>query len=124
MEGRLAAGVGISGFYDLAECWDALPFLTRQSFSVSFGNDSDEEAKVRAKEVSMREMLKSLDRPLLLVYGEKDRLCPPGQAYQMVEEASSQAKLVLYSEGVHVCNNIPFLWCPLAADWVADQLSG
>ena len=33
-----------------------------------------------------------------------------------------RAELVVYPEGVHVCNNIPFLWRPLAADWLAAKL--
>ncbi|HBK78362.1 MAG TPA: hypothetical protein DDZ83_01530 [Nitrospinae bacterium] len=124
VEGRLVAAVGIAGFYDLAECWEGLPALTRQGFSVAFGNISKEEAADCAKNVSMRGMLKGLERPLLLIHGEKDRLCPVGQARQMAEEAGNQAELVVYPEGVHVCNNIPFLWRPLAADWLADKLSG
>jgi 2,6-dihydroxypseudooxynicotine hydrolase len=63
-----------------------------------------------------------VDRPLLIIHGEKDRLCPVSHARQMVEDAGSQAELVLYPEGGHVCNNIPFLWRPLAADWLSEKL--
>ena len=38
------------------------------------------------------------------------------------EEAGAAAELVIYPEGVHVCNNVPFLWRPLAADWLAGKL--
>ncbi len=122
-DSRLAATVGVAGFYDLAECWGDLPALTRQGFSVSFGNLAENEAAERAKEVTLRGRLAGLDRPLLLIHGEKDRLCPVSHAQRMVEEAGGQAELVVYPEGVHVCNNIPFLWRPLAADWLAEKLS-
>ncbi len=120
---RLAATVGVAGFYDLSECWSNLPALTRQGFAVSFGNLSEEEAGERAKEVSLRGVTGEVDRPLLIIHGSKDRLCPVADAHRIVEEAGAQAELVIYSEGVHVCNNIPFLWRPLAADWLAEKLA-
>ena len=122
-DSRLAAAVGVAGFYDLAECWADLPALKRQRFSVSFGNLSEEEAGERAKEISLQGILGGVDRPLLIIHGAKDRLCPVGDARRIVEEAGAKAELVVYSEGGHVCNNIPFLWRPLAADWLAEKLA-
>jgi hypothetical protein len=29
---------------------------------------------------------------------------------------------VLYEDGTHVCNNIPFKYRPLVGDWMQDQL--
>ena len=122
-DSRLAATVGVAGFYDLAECWGDLPALTRQFFSASFGHLSEDEAAERAKEVTLRGRLAGVDRPLLLIHLEKDRLCPVSHVWRIVEEAGRQAELVIYPEGVHVCNNFPFLWRPLAADWLAEKLS-
>ncbi len=51
-----------------------------------------------------------------------DRLCPVGHARRMAGEAGDIAELVVYPEGGHVCNNIPFLWRPLASDWLAEKL--
>ncbi len=121
-EHRLRATVGVAGFYDLADCWEKLPALTRQGFCVSFGNVSLDEAAGMAKGVTLSGVLKDVDRPLLIIHGEKDRLCPVSHARQMAEEAGSRAELVVYPEGGHVCNNIPFLWRPLAADWLAENL--
>jgi 2,6-dihydroxypseudooxynicotine hydrolase len=119
---RIRAGVGVAGFYDLADCWEGLPALTRQGFSVSFGGLSEAEAAGRAKEVTLSGILPGLDRPLLIIHGEKDRLCPVDHARRMAEEAGEMAELIVYPEGVHVCNNIPFLWRPLAGDWLAEKL--
>ena len=120
---RLQAGAGVCGPYDLGEIWDGLPALTRQGLCVSFQVEGEERGAQRAKEVSLRGRLKGLDRPLLIIHGERDRLCPVGQAHQMAAEAGEMAELVVYPEGVHVCNNVPFLWRPLAADWLAEKLS-
>ena len=38
------------------------------------------------------------------------------------ERTCVSAEAVIYPEGFHVCNNIPFLWRPLAADWLAEKL--
>jgi len=32
------------------------------------------------------------------------------------------AEWVLYEDGTHVCNNIPFKYRPLVADWIRRQL--
>lgn len=120
---RLRASVGVAGFYDLSDCWVSLPALTRQGFCVSFGNVSLEEAKEKAKLVTLRGCLKNVDRPLLIIHGGRDRLCPVSHARQMVEEAGEKSELVVYPDGGHVCNNIPFLWRPLAADWLAEKLA-
>jgi hypothetical protein len=29
----------------------------------------------------------------------------------------------MYPEGNHVCNNIPYKYRPLAADWIAERLA-
>jgi hypothetical protein len=29
---------------------------------------------------------------------------------------------VMYEEGTHVCNNMPFAWRPLVSDWMAAHL--
>ena len=107
-DSRLAAAVGVAGFYDLAECWADLPALKRQRFSVSFGNLSEEEAGERAKEISLQGILGGVDRPLLIIHGAKDRLCPVGDARRIVEEAGAKAELVVYFEGDTSATISPF----------------
>ncbi len=121
-EPRIRAGVGVCGPYDLAEIWSDLPVLTRQGMCVSFQVASEEEGAHKACAVSLRGRMAGLERPLLIVHGALDRLCPLGQAHKIVAEAGEAAELVVYPEGVHVCNNVPFLWRPLAADWLAGKL--
>ena len=61
--------------------------------------------------------------PLLVIGGERDRLLPAEDSRRMAAEAGRMARLVVYPEGGHVCNNVPFLWRPLAADWLAEKLA-
>jgi len=122
LEPRLKAGVGVCGPYDMGEIWEGLPALTRQGVCVSFQTDDEEQGALKSQEISLRGCLSGLDRPLLIIHGAKDRLCPLTQAHKIAAEAGDACELVVYEEGVHVCNNIPFLWRPLAADWLAEKL--
>ncbi|MBI3129509.1 MAG: alpha/beta fold hydrolase [Candidatus Tectomicrobia bacterium] len=121
-EKRLKAGVAAGGFYDMAGFWAALPALTRQGLQHAFQVSSEKEAGERAKALSLRGKLAGLDRSLLVIGGGQDRLCPPEDSRRVAEEAGKAADLVIFPEGGHVCNNIPFRWRPLAADWLAEKL--
>ena len=123
LEPRLKAGVGVCGPYDMAEIWEGLPALTRQGVCVSFQTKNEEQGALKSQEISMRGCLSGLDRPLLIIHGTKDRLCAVEQAHKIAAEAGDSCELVVYEEGVHVCNNIPFLWRTLAADWLAEKLN-
>ena len=122
LEPRLKAGVGVCGPYDMGEIWEGLPALTRQGVCISFQTENEEQGALKSQEISMRGCLRGLERPLLIIHGARDRLCPVEQAHKIAAEAGDACELVVYPEGVHVCNNIPFLWRPLAADWLADKL--
>ena len=79
------------------------------------------EAFERSKALTLRGVLKDVRCPLLVIHGGKDRLFPPEQAERIVREAPN-ATLLLYPEGNHVCNNIPYKYRPAMADWMAEQL--
>ena len=121
-EKRLRAGVASGGFYDMAGFWHTLPALAKQGLRHAFQAATEAETGERVKALSLRGRLAGLDRPLLVIGGEMDRLCPAEESRLMAQEAGRMAELVIYPEGGHVCNNIPFLWRPLAADWLAGKL--
>lgn len=50
-----------------------------------------------------------------------DRLIPWQQADRLAAEAPN-ATLVMYPDGNHVCNNLPFKYRPLVGDWMVEQL--
>jgi pimeloyl-ACP methyl ester carboxylesterase len=76
-----------------------------------------------ATRMTLEGVLGSLVQPLLVIFGRKDRLVPYEQAERFVREAPN-TQLVMFEEGNHVCNNLPYLYQPLAGDWMAEKLAG
>jgi hypothetical protein len=56
-----------------------------------------------------------------MVTGKLDRLIPWEQTKRIADEAA-QGRFVLYEEGNHVANNVPYKYRPLVADWLAEEL--
>jgi pimeloyl-ACP methyl ester carboxylesterase len=121
-EPRLAAVAGVSGPYNFGECWEGLPDLTRETFRHHSGAADDDEARAKALELDLAPVIGDLDRPALMVTGRQDRLIPWEQTKRIADEAPRGA-FVLFDEGNHVCNNIPYKYRPLVADWLAKELS-
>ena len=71
--------------------------------------------------MSLEGLLGDLEQPMLIIFGKKDRLVPFEHAIRIASEVKN-SELVMYEEGNHVCNNLPYLYKPLAGDWLADQL--
>jgi alpha-beta hydrolase superfamily lysophospholipase len=121
-EARLRAVAGVSGPFNFGECWDRLPGLTREAFTHHSGASSDSEACERALGLDLGPVIAGLHQPALLVTGKLDRIIPWEQTARIAERASN-ATFVLYEDGNHVCNNLPYRWRPLVADWLAEQLA-
>jgi pimeloyl-ACP methyl ester carboxylesterase len=121
-ESRIRAVAGVSGPYDFGECWDGLPGLTRETFRHHSGAADDEDARRKAHELSLSGVLGGLEQPALLVTGKLDRIIPWEQTERIAREAPN-AELVLYEHGNHVCNNLPYRYRPLVADWLAERLA-
>jgi len=122
-EPRVAAAVAISGPYNFGECWAGLPELTKAAFIHHSGSRTATEARDRASALDLAPVLPRLRRPLLVIAGRQDRIIPPDHA-ERTAAAAPQAELVLYPDGQHVCNNIPYRYRPLAADWMGERLRG
>ena len=120
-EKRLFALVALAGPYDLSECWPQLNPLTKGGYVFYTQSHDEAEAFERSKALTLRGVLKDVTCPLLVIHGGKDRLFPPEQAERIVREAPN-ATLLLYPEGNHVCNNIPYKYRPAMADWMAAHL--
>jgi pimeloyl-ACP methyl ester carboxylesterase len=60
--------------------------------------------------------------PVLQIYGGRDPASPPEQAERTAAELGGPNELVVFEEGVHVANNVPYRSRTLAADWLAEQL--
>jgi dipeptidyl aminopeptidase/acylaminoacyl peptidase len=59
--------------------------------------------------------------PLLIVHGTKD-FVPMDQPRRIYAEASGPKEMVVLEGGNHVCNNMPFRYRPLIADFLAKHL--
>jgi pimeloyl-ACP methyl ester carboxylesterase len=67
-------------------------------------------------------VLHRLTQPMIVVFGQLDRLVPWQQAVQVADEAPG-ASLWMFDEGNHVCMNMTYRWRPRAADWLAERLA-
>jgi 2,6-dihydroxypseudooxynicotine hydrolase len=120
-EPRLKAVAGISGPYDMSAEWDAMPSLTRETFTHHSGAAGEREARARAAQLNLAGVAERIEQPCLVVTGRRDRIVPWEQTKKIADEAP-RGQWVLYDEGTHVCNNIPFKYRPLVADWIRDRL--
>ena len=120
-EKRVKAAVGISGPFDFALCWDTMPQPTRETVRHHVGVADDDEARVKAAELNLYDAAPRLDQPYLAITGRRDRLIPWEQTKRQADEAPG-GEFLLYEDGNHVCNNLPYLYRPLTADWLREKL--
>jgi 2,6-dihydroxypseudooxynicotine hydrolase len=121
-EKRLRAVVGISGPFDFAANWDGMPQQTRETVCHHTGASSMEEGRAKAAELNLYDAAKHIDQPFLAITGRNDRLIPWQQTERQAAEAPG-GEFVLYDDGNHVCNNIPWKYRPLTADWLKEKLA-
>ena len=82
-----------------------------------------DQLKARLEASTLEGVIQGLTQPLLVIHGARDSLAPVPVARRIYDDAPSQDKQwVLYPDGNHVCNNLPHLYRPLAADWLSDHL--
>jgi pimeloyl-ACP methyl ester carboxylesterase len=120
-ETRVKAAVGISGPFDLAACWETMPQPTRETVRHHTGAADQQEARAKAAELNLYDAAPRLDRPYLAITGRHDRLIPWEQTKRQADEAPA-GQFVIYEDGNHVCNNLPYLYRPLTADWLRETL--
>jgi pimeloyl-ACP methyl ester carboxylesterase len=120
-EPRIKAVAGVSGPYDMSANWDGLPALTRETVQHHTGAGSVEEARERAAQLSLAGIAERIEQPCLVVTGRHDRLIPWQDTKRIADEAP-QGEWVLFDDGNHVCNNIPYKYRPLVGDWMAAKL--
>jgi dipeptidyl aminopeptidase/acylaminoacyl peptidase len=121
-EPRIKAVAGISGPYDMSANWDGLPALTRETLQHHTGASSPAQAREKAAELNLSGVAERVEQPALIVTGRLDRLIPWQDTKRIADEMPN-ARWVLYDDGTHVCNNLPFRYRPLVGDWMAEQLA-
>ncbi len=121
-ESRVKAAVGICGPWNFAECWHVLPSLTRAAFQYHSGAKDEEQAKANANKLSLDGVAQKIKQPLLIIHGKLDRIIPWEQGVKIVAAVGPNAELAMFENGNHVCNNIPYVYRPLTADWLKEKL--
>ena len=122
-EPRLRAIASISGPYDFAAAWESMPALTRETVAHHTGAAGDDAARRRAHELNLEGVAPRVTQPCLVITGALDRVIP-WRDTKRIADAVPRARWVLYPDGTHVCNNIPYRYRPLVADWIHEQLAG
>ena len=84
---------------------------------------SEAEVLDRLATLDLTGVAEKLTQPTLIVTGKLDRLVPWEQTKRIADEAPG-GRFVLYEEGSHVCNNMPYRYRPLVSDWMLEQLTG
>jgi len=120
-EPRVRAAAGVSGPWCFGEVWDGRPSLTKETFQHHSGAATPEEAREKAFELTLEGVAGRIEQPLLVVTGKQDRLVL-WEETKKIADAAPNATWVLFEEGNHVCNNIPYRYRPLVADWLREQL--
>ena len=119
LDRRICCAVVISGpgyFPTLSE----LKKIKRGLFYTT-GANSLKEVKSLWGEINIEEV-PQLDRPLLLIYGEEDKLFPLEHAYYLMDWAIGEKELKSYPEGEHACINFLDEVVPYSIDWLIKHL--
>jgi 2,6-dihydroxypseudooxynicotine hydrolase len=120
-EKRIKAVAGISGPYTMGSNWDDLPNVTRETLMHHTHAADDDEARERTLKLDLTGAAERIDQPALILTGRLDRLIPWEQTKRIADEAQD-ATWVLFDDGTHVCNNVPYKYRNLVGDWTRERL--
>lgn len=121
-EDRLRAAIALATGYRLADYFDRVPVLTREAFVHRLKAADEASARSMLQRFDLHGVVRGIKCPLLVIMGRQDRLFPAEETAQMAEDAGDKAELLMYDEGNHVCNNIPYKYRPKQADWMSRAL--
>jgi len=121
-EPRIRALAGISGPFDFTANWESMPELTRETIRHHTGAADAADARRRAAELNLEGVAARVEQPCLVVTGKLDRVIA-WEETKRIADAAPNSEWVLYEEGTHVCNNMPFRYRPLVADWIRERLA-
>lgn len=120
---RWSAGVNVGGFYD-ARGFPVRALHGQERWRQMFG--MTDIAAIRshvAQHVTLKGLLASLDRPLLVVHSGRDVLVPVEEIDCFAEESPTMVELWMYKEAVHALWDVYEEVAPKTADWVRKQLN-
>src|SRR5215210_2624906 len=119
---RIAACLSFSGPYSWVEIFDGRNELSREAFRVRSHSKTMEEAREKARTLTLEGVAMRITCPIYIVAGELDRLTPPSNAERIAAEVSGPVVLDIIKGGNHVVNNRRYMYQTQSADWMAVQL--
>lgn len=118
---RFDACVGVSGPFTVGPVSTRGGGLLAEQFRWACKADSLVEVDEITEEMSLRDHVEDLTAPTLALTGANDTIIPPAQTERIANRAPG-GEYLLYEEGNHVCNNVPYKYRPRAADWMREHL--
>jgi 2,6-dihydroxypseudooxynicotine hydrolase len=121
-DARLRAVIAIATGYRFVDYFDRVPILTREAMIHRLHAAGADEAREKLKAFDLHGLMDRLSGPALIIMGRRDRLFPAEAAEAMVRDSAGKATLLMFEDGNHVCNNIPYKYRPRQADWMSSAL--
>lgn len=118
VDGRVRAAVSMSSWYSPAGRYSSQDPLSQSGLRRYLGDDP---AAVQDA-ITVAGYAERVTVPVLQVYGAQDPASPPAEAERTAAELGGPNELVVFEEGVHVSNNVPYRSRTLVADWLAETL--
>ena len=119
---RIRACISLTGPFNLIECFDKLPGLTKTAFIHRSHSRNEDEARQVASRMSLEGIAENISCPLYVVAGKLDRVIPHEQALKLAENASDEVVMNLVEDGGHVANNRAYKYRTQSADWMGARL--
>src|SRR6266700_2793776 len=94
-EPRVKACIALSGPYDMAEAWDGLPELTRETFRVRSHCVTQADAKRNAATLSLNGVAGRIACPIFIVTGKLDRVVPWQDAERLARDVKGPCELLI-----------------------------
>lgn len=120
---RIKACISAGGFFSLLDTWDRGHQELRKILAFTLGAQSMEDAREKTKPFTLEGVLNGRLCPTLVVHSAADTTVNAAEAKRIATAAGASAELVIFSERMHVCHNIPYKVRPLMADWMAEHLA-
>ncbi|HKI91894.1 MAG TPA: alpha/beta fold hydrolase [Gaiellaceae bacterium] len=118
VDARVLAAVSMSSWYSSEGRYATQDPISKAGLKQYMGDDP---AAVQ-DQLTVAGYAERVRVPVLQVYGAQDPASPPEQAERTAAELGGPSELVVYEEGVHVANNVPYRSRAVVADWLAERL--
>lgn len=123
---RIKAAGGLAAQWDPAfvtEFEYAQPNF-KTNYMYMAGEDSEAAFDSKAPLHDLRENIREITCPLLIVQGEFDELCTPETVEAIISKASAPYELRVYEDEFHPLGTVALEAYESAVDWIKDRLDG